>query len=161
MIVFTKTVFADSNYVLPYPSSMPGSFAYKFHLVYERISKYWYFGALGQFKYNLKMADKYLVEARTLFDYKQYLLGLKSLEKSDLYFTKILLSLKKAEAEGKNISEKRSVLKKAASKHMEYLERIDLDTPDAFTWEEEKFSPITLPLKKILLNAINIRKDNQ
>lgn len=153
-------IYAESGYVLPYPSSMPGSFAYKFHIVYENLSSYWYFGNFGHFEYSLKMADKYLVEAKTLFDYKQYLLGLKSLGKSNYYFKDILPSLKKAEGEGKNISQKRSVLKEAALKHIEYLENIDLDTPDIFIWEPEKSSPTTLFLKKTFMDSINIRKDN-
>ncbi len=161
IFIITNQVFAQSSYVLPYPSSMPGGFAYKLHLVYEKISKYWYFGSLGQFEYNLKMADKYLVEAKTLFDYKQYLLGVKSLEKSSSYFNQTLPSLRKSEAEGKSVSQKRIILSEAALKHIEYLEEIDFDTPDVFIWEPEKSSPISLPLKKILINAINIRKDNQ
>ena len=69
-------MFAESQYVLPYPSAMPGSFLYKLNLVQEEILRYWYFGDFGQFKYNLGLSDKYLVEAKTLFEYKQYLLAI-------------------------------------------------------------------------------------
>lgn len=153
-------IYAESGYVLPYPSRMPGSFAYKFRLVYENLSRYWYFGSFGQFEYGLKMADRYLVEAKTLFEYKQYLLGLESLEKSNYYFGEILPSLKKAEKENKNISQKRSVLREAALKHIEYLKRTDLDTPDIFIWEPEKSLFTTLFLKKIIAESIKIRENN-
>lgn len=152
--------FADSNYVLPYPTSMPGSLAYKFHLVFENVKKYWYFGSFGQFDYSLKMADKYLVEAKTLFDYRQYLLGIRALEKSNMYFKEALPILKKAEKTGKNISQKRSILKAASQKHIEYLEEIDINTPDVFVWEPEKSLPTTLLLKKTIVDSIDIRKDS-
>ncbi|MCL4418206.1 MAG: hypothetical protein M1365_16230 [Actinobacteria bacterium] len=93
---------AQSSYVLPYPSAMPGSSSYKIHQLYESIIKYWYFGNLGQFKYNLKQSDKYLVEAKTLFEYNQYLLASKALTKSDYYFKNIEPYLLKAKNEIKN-----------------------------------------------------------
>lgn len=160
LLSLVSLVHAESSYVLPYPSSMPGSLNYKPHLIYENLSKYWYFGNFGQFEYSLKMADKYLVEAKTLFDYKQYLLGVESLEKSNYYFKNSLPSLRNAEREGKSISQKRSVLKEAALKHMEYLEKMDLNTPDIFIWELEKSSPTTLLLKKAFMDSVNMRKDN-
>lgn len=157
---FSKTVFAVSNYVLPYPSSMPGSLAYNFHIVFEKISKYWYFGDFGQFGYNLKMADKYLVQAKTLFEYKQYLLAHRALKTSDLYFTQILPSLEKASHKKKDISYKINILREAALKHIETLQMIDMETPDIFNWQPEKAMSTNLYLKKDIETAINIRKDN-
>jgi len=151
-------VFAESSYVLPYPSSMPGSLFYKVHLVFEGISKYWYFGDFGQFEYNLKMADKYLVEAKTLLEYKQYLLGYKSLQESDFYFSNILPSLMKAEKNNKNIVQKNLVLKQAAGKHIETLEKMELNTPAIFIWQPEKALPTTLYLKKAIISSALLRK---
>lgn len=156
--LFKTPVFAQSNYVLPYPSSMPGSLFYKAHLVFERVSKYWYFGNFGQFDYNLKMADKYLVGAKTLLEYKQYLLGYKSLQKSDFYFSYILPSLIEAEKNNKNIVQKSLVLKEAAGKHIETLEKMELDTPAIFNWQPEKSLPTTLYLKEAIINSILLRK---
>lgn len=157
---FSKTVFAGSNYVLPYPSNMPGNLSYKIHLIYENISKYWHFGDFGQFNYNLKMADKYLVEAKTLFEYKQYLLAHKALKKSDLYFLNIKQSLLKAEKENKNITNKRFILKEASQKHVEILEKIEMETPDTFIWQPEKVLPITVHVKKAIGESVNIRKNS-
>ncbi len=159
-LLLPQISFAQSNYVLPYPSGMPGSIAYKFHLIYENLSKYWHFGNFGQFEYNLKMADKYLVEAKTLFEYKQYLLGHEALKKSDSYFAKIRSSLLKAEKENKNAINKIITLKEASKKHIEVLKKIDLDTPDIFIWEPEKSSPTTLFLKKAIIESIKIRENS-
>src|SRR5687768_12398331 len=90
LFLFTPaSTLAQSDYVLPYPSSMPGSSLYKIRLIFEEINKYWYFGNISQFTYNLRQSDKYLIEAKTLFEYKQYFLAYQALEKSNHYFNKI------------------------------------------------------------------------
>lgn len=158
LIFFKSPVFAQSNYVLPYPSRMPGSFAYKLHLAFEGISKYWYFGDFGQFNYNLKMSDKYLVEAKTLFEYKQYLLGYKALRKSDSYSTNILPNLVRAEKNGKSISQKRILLSEALQKHIEVLREMKVRNPSTFIWEPEKLTPITLNLENAFNKSIQLRE---
>ena len=160
ILFFASKAHGQSTYVLPYPSNMPGSIFYNLDLIHEKISKYWYFGNFGQFDYNLKMADKYLVEAKTLFEYKQYLLGHKALRKSDEHFTKISAYLEQANRKNKNISNKKTVLKEAALKHIEVLEKMDTETPDVFHWEPEKVAPTSLYLKRDIESAINIRKNN-
>ena len=139
---------------------MPGGISYKIHLLYENVSKYWYFGDFGQFDYNLKRADKYLVEAKTLFEYKQYLLGYNALKKSDSYFVNIMPSLAKAERNGKNTLKKKAVLRKASQKHIEVLEKMDLETPDTFIWQPEKALPTNLYLKRDIEKSIDIRRNN-
>lgn len=158
LIFFKAPVFAQSSYVLPYPSSMPGSLFYKIHLIYESLSKYWYFGNFGQFAYNLKESDKYLVEAKTLFEYKQYLLGTKSLEKSDLYFINALPYLIKAKAEHKDISKEKILLGEDSLKQIEVLTELERDVPESFTWSPEKSKPTDLFLKKSIDKSIGIRK---
>ena len=158
--ITTNRVFAQSNYVLPYPSIMPGGISYKIHLLYENVSKYWYFGDFGQFDYTLKRADKYLVEAKTLFEYKQYLLGYNALKKSDSYFVNIMHSLAKAERNGKNTLKKKAVLRKASQKHIEVLEKMELETPDTFIWQPEKALPTNLYLKRDIEKSIDIRRNN-
>lgn len=151
--------YALSTYVLPYPSTMPGGIAYKIHLVEEAILKYWYFGDFGQFNYNLKESDKYLVEAKTLFEYNQYLLGFKALEKSDLYFKNTLPQLVKAKVHGKNISSYRALLNEASQKHIEVLTQLKNEVPESFTWTPEKALPTKLDLKNSLENSIKVREN--
>jgi len=160
LIFFKTSVFAQSSYVLPYPSGMPGSLSYKIHQVYENISKYWYFGDFGQFEYNLKMADKYLVEVKTLFEYKQYLLGYKALKKSDYYFVNILPSLLRAEKNGKNTRQKEIIFNKASQKHIEVLRNMANSVPATFIWEPERTTPTTLNLKEALSMSILLREKN-
>lgn len=160
LFIFKASVFAQSNYVLPYPSTMPGGISYKLHLIFEQISKYWYFGDFGQFDYNLKMTNKYLVEAKTLFEYKQYLLGYKALQKSDSYFINILPDLVRAGKNGKNTLQKRIVLKEARQKHIETLEEMKITSPDRFNWQPEKALPTTLDIKRTIENSVSIRKND-
>lgn len=159
-ILSLNPVSARSNYVLPYPSYMPGSIFYKIHLVFEGAMKCWYFGNFGQFEYNLKQSDKYLVEAKTLFEYKQYLLAYQALQKSDRYFNNIQQYLIKAQEEGKNIVQKQNKFKEASSKHMEVLNAIKQQIPEKFIWQPEKAFSTTLHLSKIIENSIEIRNKN-
>jgi len=157
LFVLKTSVFAQSNYVLPYPSSMPGSFSYKIHLIYESVSKYWYFGDFGQFDYNLKLADKYLVEAKILFEYKQYLLGYKALEKSNRYFVSIPLNLAKAKENDKDISQRRKILEESAQKHIEILSELQGKLPPSFLWTPENAKSTNLNLEEMMGKSIKIR----
>lgn len=150
---------ASSSYVLPYPSRMPGNIFYKIHLAEEKILQYWYFGDFGQFNYNLKESDKYLVEAKTLFEYNQYLLGFNAIKKSDYYFKQTLPYLLKARGEGKDISENKGVLRQAAGKHQEVLLKMEQEVPEVFTWSPEKSLPTKLNLKDAIIEAIKIREE--
>lgn len=159
-LILTPSVSAESNYVLPYPSEMPGSKLYHLRLVLDEIKRYWYFGDFGQFDYNLKLTDKYLIEAKTLFEYKQYLLGYNALKKSDLYLVSIMPNLARAEKNGKNALKKKAAFNEALQKHIEVLEKMELETPDTFIWHPEKDLPTTLNIQKAILNSILLRENN-
>ena len=60
----------------------------------------------------------------------------------------------------KNSSNKKTVLKEAALKHIEVLEKMDTETPDVFHWEPEKVASTSLYLKRDIGSAINARKNN-
>jgi len=156
-LYFAQPIFAESSYVLPYPSAMPGSIFYKLNLIKEEILKYWFFGDFGQFHYSLKQSDKYLVEAKTLFDYKQYLLADAALKKSDRYFNKIYPNISSAKDNGKNISEKEKILEDAAEKHIEEFTKLKSIVPSVFDWTPERDSPTTLNLWESLDTSIKLR----
>jgi hypothetical protein len=137
---------------------MPGSIFYNLNLIQDELLRFWYFGDFGQFKYNLSQSDKYLVEAKILFEYKQYLLAHKALQKSDSYFVKIMPYLIRANKEKKNIVLKRTILKDASEIHIELLEKMRTLTPETFVWEPEKARTTTLYMKKTIENSIKIRK---
>jgi hypothetical protein len=152
-------VYADSSYVLPYPGVMPGSVWYKMHQVQERLEAYWYYGSFGQLSYHIQQADKYLVEAKTLFEYKQYLLGAQALERSNTYFVKIPSFLIQAQREGKVISDKKIILENASLKHREVLAKMKQDIPRRVDWSPEKESTTELDLHHMIDTSISIRKN--
>lgn len=145
---FPQTAFAQ--YVLPYPSVMPGGIWYKAHIAWENLLTYWYYGDLGQFEYSLKESDMYLVQAKTLFEYQQYLLGYQALEKSNVYFSQTLPHLLKAQKDGKNISLKRQILSLAARSHLQVLSRIGQLAPARFYWQAEKSLPVQLDIHDLI-----------
>lgn len=150
-------VHAESAYVLPYPSSMPGSVWYKLDLLKEKVMQYWYYGDFGQFNYNLAQSDKYLVQAKTLFEYKQYLLAYDALLKSDMYYQKAWPSLLAAQKHGKDINQKTAILKGAVEKHIETLSKLKTEVPAVFNWTPEKTKPTYLNLENTINNSIKVR----
>jgi hypothetical protein len=158
LLLFLPSVtFAQSDYVLPYPSFMPGNPFYEINIIKDEVLKFWYFGSFGQFKYNLKQSDKYLIEAKTLFEYKQYLLGFQALKKSDIYFVKALESLIKAKKENKDVESNSSVIKRAGEKHVEVLAKLKRELPESFVWEPEREKSTVLKINESIDNSIAIR----
>jgi hypothetical protein len=137
---------------------MPGGLQYKMHLVWEKLMSYWYVGSFAQFEYNLKESDKYLVEAKTLFAYSQYLLGMQALMKSNEYFSKVNPQLQAARKEGKDISQKQQILKEAAAKHTEVLEKMIGETPEHVIWDPEKQAASYLPIHDLIYQSLNLRR---
>lgn len=159
IILFTfPNLSLATEYTLPYPSSMPGSKFYPVYLLWERIMNYWYFGSFAQLAFNLKYSDKYLVEAKTLFEYKQYLLAQNALKKSDLYFHNLNYHLNRAYEEGKNISQKRENIKKAAFRHVEVLQMLKKEVPEGITWRLEKDQSQDLSLWSSINTSIKLRQ---
>ena len=156
-LITPVSVFANSSYVLPYPSYMPGNFLYKPRLILNKLSSFVYFGDFGKFDYNLKESDHYLVEAKTLFEYKQYLLALKALQKSDYYFQAIYPNLESAKRNNKNISERIKILGGAAEKHIEVITDSKSQLPIEFNWTSDKSGPTIINFTKTLDNSIKIR----
>ncbi len=134
------TIPVRAEYVLPYPSFMPGNKLYRLTRIIDKLKNYWYFGEIAQAKYHRGLSDKYLVEAKTLFEYKQYLLGGDALRRSDEEFAKT----------PKN--------PEAAQKHIEILTGLLSIVPDSFTWTPEKAGSTELPLKDLLEASIRLRQ---
>lgn len=151
LIFFSNKPINASEYVMPYPPSfMPGNKFYRIRQITEMILEYLYFGNLAHYKYYRNLSDKYLIQAKTLFEYKQYQLALNSLEKSDEAFNKAGLSLFDARKEKKNISEQLKQINEEYSKHLEILDLLLKSQPEKITWLEEKKSEKTLEIKHLL-----------
>jgi hypothetical protein len=147
-----------SAYVLPYPGFMPGNKIYRLKQIADFIGQYWAFGSLTRHKYELGLADKKLIEAKTLFEYDQYPLAISALSDSSLHFQQAGNYLTQAEKEGKDITQKGILFKSAAQKHIEVLKQLELNLPENFLWQPEKESSTSLNIKDTLEVAIKIRE---
>src|SRR3990167_9206081 len=117
---------------------MPGNPMYKIRQILERAQEYWYFGDMAKVKYHLKMADKYLVEAKTLFEYGQIRLAVESLDKSNYHFSNAVLYEDDVVQDKKDSGEQMQELKNAAEKHTSVIKVLDQELPDTVEWQEEK-----------------------
>lgn len=153
-----RSVYAD--YMLPYPSFMPGNKIYTLSRIWDKLNGYWYFGSIAQTKHHLALADKYLVEAKTLFEYKQYLLAADALARSDREFKSIEPSIATAVKEGKDVEKLRSTLREAAAEHIAVLTRLKQTLPESFNWSPEKKPATELFIWRLLNDSTSIRAGN-
>ncbi len=147
-----------ADYVLPYPSYMPGNKIYKITRVVDKLKAYWYFGNLAQAKYHLSLSDKYLVEAKTLFEYKQYLLASDALLRSDNEFVQITQYIRNASARGVDMTEFNKILYEASITHEKILESLILITPSEFTWAPEKSEATSLAIHDLIMRSSESRQ---
>lgn len=119
----------EDNYVLPYPSFMPGNKLYVIKEAWDKLRGILALGSFSRFSYELGQADRKLVEAKILYEYGQIALGNKALEKYQAHIMVLPKLLEAANKEGKNITEKEKLLKRARIKHQQVL------------WELSKISP--------------------
>jgi len=146
-----------ADYVLPYPSYMPGNKLYKVSRILDILENYWNFGAVAQTKFHLELADKYLVEAKTLFEYKQYLLATDALNRSDNQFSSLPVHLVSVKNEGVDTTQLHQTIQEAAVKHTDVLEALLAVTPVTFNWTPEKSQPTMLDVHALIQQAIAIR----
>ncbi len=148
LIAISRPAFA--TYSLPYPSYMPGNKLYTISRFFDRVRGWWSWGSIATFKYNLSLADKYLVEAKTLFEYKQYLLAVDALRRSDEKVRLLPVSLQAAKNGGKNIELLQSIMNEAMDAHIGVLTDLKVRMPSKFLWQPEKSAPTSLPLGQLL-----------
>lgn len=158
LILSQKYSFASSSYVLPYPGHMPGNKLYIVDQAIDKVQHFLSFGNISQFKQHLAVSDRYLVEAKTLFEYKQYKLAMTSLQKSDENFVKLYPLLKKSQKQGVNTEDKEKLLTEASVRHREVLIELLLKTPSEFTWEDERSQPVKLQIHKKINNSIKLHR---
>lgn len=156
-LLLPQQVMAD--YVLPYPSFMPGNKVYRITRVIDELKRFWYFGTIARIKYHLGLSDKYLVEAKTLFEYKQYLLAADALTRSDRQLTGLPVLLTAGDSEKKDMSPLRLLVTESMSAHAGVLTALKDQLPPEFIWQPEKSAPTTLPIAGMLANSLQIRRD--
>ncbi len=158
-IYLSLVVSVQAEYMLPYPSYMPGNKIYKISRIIDSVKAYWYFGDIAQVKYHLMLSDKYLVEAKTLFEYKQYLLASDALKRSYDQFSSIPESLYTAKAKNIDTSAFETLLVDSASKHIEVLNGISSQVPEQFVWTPEKDEATNLDLKQYIETSKLLRSE--
>jgi hypothetical protein len=137
---------------------MPGNKLYVARQFLEQVQEFWYFGDMSKVKYHIKMADKYLVEAKTLFEYKQIKLGEVSLSISNDHFAKAVLYERDVAYEKKDKGEQEELLKNSGHKHSEIINLLMKDLPEKINWQEEKKDSETIWVHMILKQALIIRQ---
>ncbi len=150
-------VFAG-EYVLPYPSFMPGNKFYKVTRILDSIERWWYWGSIASFKYHLKLSDKYLIEAKTLFEYKQYQLGVDALKRSDAQIPQVIEFLHSARKEGKDVQKLKIIASDAMVAHALVLEKLSSELPKTYLWTPEKERPVVLDFSLLLNESLAMRK---
>ncbi len=150
---------ASASYVLPYPSYMPGNKLYRISRAVDDIKKYWYFGSIAKTKYYLSLSDKYLVEAKTLFEYKQYVLALDALDRSNNYAHRLSLLIVLSKQKHNDISSMIPIIQEYIIVHESILHTLRNQLPAEMLWQPEKQSPVLLPLHKSIDAAIEERKN--
>jgi hypothetical protein len=136
---------------------MPGNKLHTISRVVDQLNNWWYFGSISQIKYHLKLADKYLVESKTLFEYQQYLLAVDALNRSNNEFSAIPEHISRASQEGKDVQNISEIVQSAAMKHTEVLTNINTSVPKSFLWIPEKSSPTELDLQVLIGRSLLIR----
>ena len=153
--VMPHAVFAE--HVLPYPSFMPGNKLYRLTRIIDRVKKPLYFGSISRFKYHLALSDKYLVEAKTLFEYKQYLLALDALKRSDSEFALAIPYIRRGMKEGKDMGVFALQITEASDTHIAVLENLNSILPASFEWRPEKANATMLTLGGSIETSMTLR----
>ncbi len=143
-----------AEYMIPYPSFMPGNKLYRISRIIDSLNDYWYFGNIAKIKYHLNLSDKYLVEAKTLMEYKQYLLAIDALKRSDSHFLQLPRYYQKAREEKIDINKLQQLAADSFRKHKEIESNLLLSLPESFTWTPEKEHETVLPLHRMITNSI-------
>lgn len=146
-----------ASYMLPYPSTMPGNRIYKITRILDSLKTYWYFGDIAQVKYHLMLSDKYLVEAKTLFEYRQYLLAQDALIRSDNHFKLLDNALTDGTNNGKDMGEIGHTVADAADAHITLLNSLQTILPESFDWTPEKGDATRLLIYEHISDAKKIR----
>jgi len=152
----TQPTYAE--YVLPYPSYMPGNTLYRISRIIDTMKNYWYWGTIAQIKYHIGLSDKYLVEAKTLFEYKQYLLATDALQRSDTELSGLPTRISEGSREEKDMSSQKSILSDAMQVHMATLELMKKQLPSEFQWTPEKAAATNLSIGFMLDTSIQLRQ---
>lgn len=154
-ISYARPVYAE--YVLPYPSYMPGNKLYAVSKFIDKVRGVWSFGNIAQLKYRMSLADKYLVEAKTLFEYKQYAFAVNALKRSSIEIGFITPYVQNAQQKGIDMSQFRKLICEQMVVHQLVISALGVGLPESYIWQEEKKNAVDLPINLLLNEAAALR----
>lgn len=159
LFLFTATIHqVHASYMLPYPSYMPGNKLYRLSRILDRVKLSWSWGSIAKAKAYMSVSDKYLVEAKTLFEYKQYLLGADALKRSNTAFEQVPIHIHRGRSERKDMSGVVTQVIESMAVHTQILSDMEKEVPREFVWTPEKTSATNLRLSEYIKGAIKIRQ---
>lgn len=126
--------------------------------LFDEAKKFWYWGDLASYRYSLGQSDKALVEAKTLFEYGQYLLAMEALARSNALLPRAPDALKKAKQEGKEIGIYEREFGEAINEHKKVIVTLLEELPEEFTWHPERENPKQLYIHEELTTALHLRR---
>jgi hypothetical protein len=156
---FVSPRIVHAEYMLPYPSFMPGNKMYRISRMIDSLNTYWYFGNIAKIKYHLNLSDKYLVEAKTLMEYKQYLLATDALKRSDTQFIQVPVYFDNAREKNIDTEQLEQLVRDSFNKHKEVETNLLSILPETFTWTPEKERQTELPLARMIQDSIKVKEE--
>lgn len=158
---FIPLFTVNAEYILPYPGPMPGNKMYTLVKMIDKFQYYWFWGSIAKANYFMDLSDKYLVESKVLFEYKQYLLAVDALKRSDESWEQIDGYISRAAKEGKNIQYLQTKHQEQSVEHKQSIDRLMTMLPETFNWTPENEKSTNIQLKQLLENSKNIRNSSQ
>lgn len=156
LFLFATSVKAQ-EYVLPYPGPMPGNKMYTLMAVVDKFQEFWHWGSIAKFRYHIALADKYIIEAKTLYEYKQYLLATDALRRSNQQFARVSSWLVAGVEEGKDMSQYFQQMNLAAIAHQKLLSDLYQRVPSKYIWSPEQTAATELDLHTELGQSVKLR----
>ena len=117
----TPTVSKDISYDLPYPGILPDNPLYFLKVIRDNLMGIFITDPLKKADYDLLMADKRLVSAKSLIDEKKNDLAITTLSKSGNYFDEAIQQVSAAKQQGEETSPLLSKMITASQKHQQII----------------------------------------
>ncbi len=158
LFILVRVNIVRAEYMLPYPSYMPGNKLYSVSKIIDFLRKYWYFGNLAKIKYYMALSDKLLVEAKTLFEYNQYALAMRATMESSDAILQIPKYIEAEKAQKIDIHQFQALFCEELVTHQTTIHALTNNLPLSYTWREEKKDAVELPIREILEEAAAVRR---
>jgi hypothetical protein len=158
LLLLTGSVAFAADYNLPVKPILPGHPLYRISRNLDRVRSWFLWGDIAKATYRLTLADKYLAEAKTLFELKQFPFAVDALERSNLEFERIPGFLENDVRDGRDIGAMRDKVKASSRAHVTILDALEPMVPEVYVWTEDDGEPIQLEIREQILLSVGIRK---